>query len=137
MVELMVSHDRCAGLAANQVGLDIPLFVMLVGGEPEVVYRPRILQKSLALVDGTEECLSLPGFCARRISRHRAISVDFIAWPNNKRKKLELFNLDARVFQHEYDHLEGMTIFDHVGVEVMYREPPPPTATPQLSAPIG
>lgn len=105
------------GLAANQVGLDIPLFVLRFSDKMQAVYRPRILQKSSKLVEGQEGCLSFPG-ALMPIYRHQEITVDFIAFPNNKRLKMTLWGLMARAFQHEMDHLAGKTLFHHYVVPI-------------------
>jgi peptide deformylase len=100
------------GLSANQVGLDIPLFVLRFKDRVQPVYRPRIINLSGELVKAVEGCLSFPG-AFLPIYRYPKITVDFIAFPNNKRLKMSLWGLMARAFQHEVDHLNGKTLFHH------------------------
>lgn len=98
------------GLAANQVGLDIPLFILKLGKEYQPCYRPRILKDSGKYYDAVEACLSFPG-AALMVPRHTWVEVDFIAKPNNQRLSMTLHGIEARAFQHEFDHLNGITIF--------------------------
>lgn len=104
------------GLAANQVDLDIPLFILKSGKELQPCYRPRVLKKLGKLTPSIEMCLSFP-WAALEVYRYPHIVVDFIAFPNNKRLQLELYGKEAVAFQHEMDHLNGITIFHHYGKE--------------------
>lgn len=101
------------GLSANQVGLDIPLFVTTIRKELIPCYRPRVIcfDQTRGFLSGHERCLSFPNV-ALPISRPYKVQVDFVAYPNGKRRTMWLENLDAIGFQHEYDHLDGVTIFN-------------------------
>jgi peptide deformylase len=113
MEEMRLKHNG-AGIAANQVGLQIPFFIFQSQTDRKVheVYRPKILRKSDAKHMDVEECLSLPGLKVH-VERPVQIEVDFCFQKNGKRRKLVLFGIDACVFQHEFDHLEGITIADY------------------------
>lgn len=111
MIEIMKQH-KGKGLAANQVGLDIPLFVIMIRGEIIPVYRPKITWTGDGVVRNPESCLSLPEHGVIPVDRFRTIEVDFIAQPNNKRGWAQLTGRDAAAFQHEFDHLNGITILD-------------------------
>ncbi len=99
------------GLAANQVGLDIPIFLIRFD-TIQVVYRPKILWMSQKYETQSEACLSLPNRSVL-VSRPVSLKAEFIAFPNNKRKTMEFEGLSARVFMHEFDHLKGRTILDN------------------------
>lgn len=103
-----------AGIAANQVGLRIPFFIFQTISDHKVheVYRPKILQKHETKQLGDEQCLSLPGLTVH-VERPVKIEVEFCFQKNGKRRKMWLFGLDACVFQHEFDHINGITIADH------------------------
>jgi len=103
------------GLAANQVGEPIQLFVFDIkpDGEcrPVVLFNPKILSttgKSIL----AEGCLSFPGITAK-IKRFSKILVVGIT-PTEKEVKLELSGMAARVAQHEIDHLNGVSFIDRV-----------------------
>lgn len=100
------------GLAANQVGLDISIFVTDVRGDkPRVFVNPIITS-----YDGpenmeidTEGCLSFPGQW-KSVPRYRGIDITAFT-EKGKAFSLHAVGLLARVIQHEYDHLSGKTIF--------------------------
>jgi peptide deformylase len=114
MLQLM-RDARGVGLAAPQVGLNIRLFVMNPTGEPK---DDRIfINPELSEAEGTQEeeegCLSLPGINAK-IVRDKTIRM--------RAKDLEGHDIDekatgyvARVWQHEFDHLNGTLIIDRMG----------------------
>lgn len=106
LIETMHSTENAAGLAAPQVGRNICVFVMLNEvGETFVVINPNILW-----VDGMdnqlEGCLSIPGF-AGKVNRPVCIGVSFYDVDGNK-QEMTLSGFEARVFQHEFDHLAGI-----------------------------
>jgi len=112
MIELM--HDaRGVGLAAPQVGLSWRLFVANPSNEPgedRVFINPTLTDASHESRSHEEGCLSLPGITCdilrpTRITVH-AIDLD------GKSFTLTSDQLPARVWQHEYDHLEGILIID-------------------------
>lgn len=101
------------GLSANQVDLDIPLFVSTIEGKLQPCYRPRVIcyNPAKGYYSGKEMCLSFPG-AAVPVTRPYQVQVDFIAFPNGKHRKIWLEGHEAVGFQHECDHLQGITIFD-------------------------
>jgi len=111
MVEAM--HEfKGVGLAAPQVGIDLQIFVIDIGSGPHAFVNPKILKRSGACSQ-EEGCLSVPGF-AVRVKRPAKISVRYTD-ENNQTVERELTELMARVFQHEYDHLQGKMIVDYAG----------------------
>ncbi|KAL6587465.1 Peptide deformylase 1B, chloroplastic [Orobanche minor] len=102
------------GLSAPQVGINVELMVFnLVGergeGEEIVLINPRIKRYSSKIVPFNEGCLSFPGIYGD-VQRPDALQVDAqdIAGASFE---VNLTGLSARVFQHEYDHLQmGMLI---------------------------
>ncbi len=101
---------RGRGLAAPQVGLSARLFVMSVkGGRDYVCINPGIGERFGREVVGYESCLTLPGneFTVRR-------HLEIIAgWYDLRGQRCEsrFTGLLARVFQHELDHLSGITVW--------------------------
>ena len=110
MFKLMYA-SRGVGLAAPQVGINQRLMVVNWEGDPGkskselVLCNPRIVEMSSRTDVDVEGCLSFPGFTAD-VERAEAIVVEFLT-VKGKPRKLELSGWEARVFQHEYDHLEG------------------------------
>jgi len=80
--------------------------------EPSAMLNPRILARSDEMVKGWEGCLSIPGVRGL-VPRYRAIEVEYIS-RDGKLLRLELTDFVARIFQHEYDHLDGIVFLDRV-----------------------
>ncbi len=106
------------GLAAPQIGISLRLFVMEFGDEedeniPKKLYvfaNPEIIQASEEKVIGTEACLSVPDL-AGDVERHTWLVVK----GQNKQGKVVKYRFEgwiARIFQHEYDHLDGILFTD-------------------------
>jgi len=118
MIITMKQHGGI-GLSANQVGLDAQIFVMepkdLEGykdGESFAVINPRIEAVSEQTVLGEEGCLSFPGLFFK-VTRAEALVAKFID-SNGKECKIEFKGWNARIFQHEFDHLYGINYIDRV-----------------------
>ncbi len=106
MKRKMVEWDGI-GLAAPQVGHNIRLLVMrLSTGKIQEMINPRISWTSESRVKIEEGCLSIPG---ERIwvDRSSRVRVKFQT-AEGEFKYWCLHKMDARVFLHEYDHLEGI-----------------------------
>ena len=109
MFETMHNADGI-GLAANQVGLQMSLAVIDISvmddyknEKPLVVINPEILEGSGEYVM-EEGCLSVPGI-RDTVTRADKTMVRFTNG-NFERIETELSGMWARVFQHEYDHLQ-------------------------------
>ena len=98
------------GLSANQIGLNLNIFVAVVEGKFYAVFNPKIV-KILKKTDEMEEgCLSVPEHYGL-VQRPSAIWVEgqnILA----KKIKIKAWGLLARVFQHEIDHLNGVLFVD-------------------------
>ena len=105
------------GLAAIQIGEPVRIIVMDLAKEgeekqPRYFVNPEILWASEEMEEGTEGCLSIPGWVGD-VSRHEAIAVKGL---NRSGQKIKL-NLEgwlARIFQHEIDHLDGVLYTDRL-----------------------
>ncbi len=103
------------GLAAPQVGLDWRMFVANATGQPEddkVFINPRLIEPGRDLADAEEGCLSLPDITAT-IRRPAEISIEANDL-DGESFRLTDNGLAARVWQHEYDHLDGVLILDRM-----------------------
>ena len=99
---------RGVGLAAPQVGVSKRMMLVCPSGDPgdeTVVINPEILSR-----DGEDEmeegCLSFPGLYGT-VARATSVHVKYrdLEW---KEKDLILEGFVGRVFQHEFDHLNGV-----------------------------
>lgn len=102
------------GLAAPQIGVSRQMFVYQTPdmAEPAVVVNPEVFPGS-DLEVRVEGCLSLPGM---EVRVPRALWVRIKAWDALGRMTTGLLTgLQARVVQHEFDHLQGKLIIDYLG----------------------
>ena len=99
------------GLSANQVGIDASVFVIGVDDFRLDVFNPKIIS-STGECDYNEGCLSYIGVQIK-IKRPEEITVEFYNAKGEKQERT-LGGLTARIFLHEYDHMQGVTIKDHV-----------------------
>jgi len=98
------------GLSANQIGLDMRLFVAKVGGKQYAIFNPVITKLSKERVIMEEGCLSVPELYGP-VERPEKITIEgFDA--NNKKIKIKAWGILARVCQHETDHLNGILFID-------------------------
>lgn len=108
---IRIMHDAPGvGLAAPQIGVVQRLLVYDVEEDPRVLVNPVLDDFSEETEEGEEGCLSVPGLrmpVSRPVSVHvRAFDVD--GEPLDFRAE----GFEARVIQHEFDHLEGVLIVD-------------------------
>ena len=93
------------GLSANQLGLNLRVFVMGDENNYLAVFNPEILETKGDPFSFREGCLSYPGLMMN-ITRPPIVRVKFQneygVW-----KEEEYIGITARIFQHEYDHMEG------------------------------
>jgi peptide deformylase len=99
------------GLAAPQVNRPERIFVALLCDEYYVFVNPTITERSESQGTDNEACLSLPGVTVP-VRRAKFVKVEWYdAAGDFKKKKFK--RMDARVVQHEMDHLEGKLISDY------------------------
>ncbi len=110
-------HEEGVGLAANQIG--IPLRIMVIDTTSKkdappvkaVLINPELLQ-SEGRITYREGCLSFPGLSVE-VQRARRVLVR--AWDlEGQVKEYDLEGFPAIVFQHEFDHLNGITFIDRL-----------------------
>lgn len=111
MAKLMMENNGI-GLAAPQVGVSKRIFVMGNSDKLVAVINPEILEGSGQIMD-KEGCLSFPDLWLN-VKRYEKIKVKFTT-SFGKTIETEFSDLMARVFQHEYDHLEGICYDTRVG----------------------
>jgi peptide deformylase len=114
MFELMREH-RGVGLAAPQVGINLRLFVMNATGKPEDdrVYVNPVLTEAEGEDEAEEGCLSLPNI---NVNIWRAKKMHMEASDlAGKRFAEDATGYLARIWQHEFDHLNGTLLTDRMG----------------------
>ena len=102
-------HYEGIGLSANQIGISERVFVMMLNVETEetiTCFNPRIIKRYEDDVWCEEGCLSFPDEIIN-IQRPNRIVVKYED-EDKKDHKIKLDGLAARVFLHEFDHLEGI-----------------------------
>jgi len=103
------------GLAANQVGEDLAIFIIdknlaIDNNVPDIYINPEITEYSKDSDEMEEGCLSIPEYYVS-IKRSRKVKIKALD-KNGDKIKIKAKGLLARVFQHETDHLNGVTIKD-------------------------
>ena len=102
-------HHRGVGLSANQIGIEERVFVMMYDMDTQetiTCFNPKIIKTYGDPVWFEEGCLSYPDKIIN-VERPDRIVVKYED-EDEKVHKLKLDGFTARVFQHEYDHLEGI-----------------------------
>lgn len=117
LVTTMLNIGTAVGLAAPQINSNLRMFVMKVerGIKPIVVINP-VIKKGRMEVRSDEGCLSIPGVNATVPNRHEVINVEYYDEKLNK-QSVKLRGFDAIVFQHEFDHLNGILYTDRLTKE--------------------
>ncbi len=110
-------HEEGVGLAANQIG--VPLSVMVIDTTPKkesppikaVLINPEVLDME-GKITYREGCLSFPGLTVevQRSSKVRVKALDL----EGKEREYIFEGFPAIVFQHEFDHLNGITFVDRL-----------------------
>ena len=112
MLEMMRASNAI-GLAGNQVGLLRRVFVMrTTDGREFGCFNPWIMFGDNDKINGEEGCLSFPNLWLK-VERHNKITAAYLD-NTGKNCIIELEGLDARCFQHELDHLNGVTFTEYV-----------------------
>jgi len=124
-----MENAQGVGLAAPQIGKAIRLFIIDTSPfaesdeleEEEKAYLKefnRVFINAKILKEDGEEwafsegCLSIPNI-NEDVTRNETISVEYVD-ENFKKQKETIGGLAARVFQHEYDHIEGVLFTDKI-----------------------
>jgi peptide deformylase len=105
-----VNQDGRAGLAANQIGINLRAFAWNVDGDIGYILNPEITFLSETIQETSEGCLSIPGqyFLSQRADRARAKGIDL----DSKPKIIEGEAIFAKMIQHECGHLKGQLFID-------------------------
>ena len=113
MIETMLAY-KGVGLAANQIGLNKNLAALYIENKSKILVVANIIITGYTKEtdDLTEGCLSCPGVI---VNVRRALGVRIEAQKLNGEKiNLEFTGYDARIVQHEADHLNGKLIINNL-----------------------
>lgn len=119
LVDTMMASPACVGLAAPQIGVARRAFALDVSSHPKttvshglvVMFDPVIVELSGREV-GREGCMSVPDLTAN-VARATHLVVQGTG-PDGEELVVVTEGFEARAFQHEIDHLEGLLILDRV-----------------------
>ena len=119
LVDTMRSSPACVGLAAPQIGVSRRAFALDVSSHPKattvhglvVMFDPVIVESTGRKV-GREGCMSVPDLTAN-VARSTRIVVQGRS-PEGETLVVATEGFEARAFQHEIDHLDGLLILDRV-----------------------
>lgn len=111
MFETLYASDSGIGLAAPQVGIQRQIFVWDMDDDPRVIINPKIVESDGEWVYD-EGCLSIPGLFVE-MTRPKTVLMTGVDLDGND-ISVEADELEARLFQHELDHLNGVLMFDRM-----------------------
>lgn len=118
----LMTQANGVGIAAPQVGILKQL--VIIASRPTLRYphapvmlptpmlNPQLVEHSDAIEKGWEGCLSVPGIRGL-VPRYKSVTVDYLD-RNGEPQRQVLNDFVARIFQHEYDHLQGIVFIDRV-----------------------
>lgn len=120
MIDIMV-ETKGVGLAGPQAGVNLRIFVASVDGTREnaKVYINPTIKPEGKVVPFEEGCLSLPGIFGK-VNRYARCAVTATDLDGHEFTEVGE-GLQARIYQHEYDHLEGVMIKDRLGYAAKLR----------------
>lgn len=118
LLQALKPYSPAAGLAAPQIGISKSVFIFSFDRNPEnleAVINPSFVPVNEKTTESWEGCLSvlLSESCWKfaKIPRYEAIKVTYFNLKGSKVEKV-LEQFAAKVFQHEYDHLQGIVNID-------------------------
>ncbi len=114
MFDTLADSGNGLALAAPQIGVQKQVFVWDFGDDPRVVFNPEIVESGGEWVYD-EGCLSIPGLYVEIVRPKQVLlrGIDI----HGEAVEWEADELEARMFQHELDHLRGVLMFDRMTPE--------------------
>jgi len=113
------AEAKGVGIAANQVGLNDRLAIITLGAKKMLpIINPVILEYSDDIYEAEEGCLSLPGKWAP-VRRSGEVTLKYL---DEKGKEVvrKFKGFEARIVQHEVDHLDGKLFVDKVLIDDLH-----------------
>ena len=119
---ITLQESNGVGLAAPQIGRSLQLVIIAshpnerypnaLQMQPTAMINPQIISHSPEAEKDWEGCLSVP-MIRGLVPRYREIEVEYTDRQGD-RQNVKLTDFVARIFQHEYDHLQGKVFLDRV-----------------------
>jgi peptide deformylase len=111
MIKLMLD-EKGMGLAANQIGITKRFFA--IGHESfdtfqkhAIIWNPQVIKASQEKVIDVEGCLSFRDIFVK-VERPKTVEIQYET-TQGKTRFAKLDGMESKCFQHELDHLEGIT----------------------------
>ena len=118
LTDTMRSFPGCVGIAAPQIGWTQRVVIVDASAKPQwrnhgrlVLINPAIIAHEGA-VTGREGCLSVPDYTGN-VVRAQTLTLEARA-EDGRLQRYEMEGFEARVAQHEIDHLDGLLFVDRV-----------------------
>ena len=119
LVDTMRASPACVGLAANQIGVGLRVFVVDITGHRKarscagevVLVNPVVVERTDAEV-AREGCMSVPDLTGD-VARAGRVVIEGLT-PVGEVRRIEADAFEARAFLHELDHLDGLVFLDRV-----------------------
>jgi peptide deformylase len=112
LIDTVSATPNGAGLAANQIAVPLRALVTYVDQKPQVFINPEIVEESEEVEEAEEGCLSIPGWYGP-VWRKERVTVRALN-EKGKQFKVKAVDFEARVLQHEIDHLNGILFIDRM-----------------------
>ena len=105
--------NNCAGLAAPQIGHLVRIILVKVRGRVVIMINPEIIERKGKLISGGEGCFSVPSSLKKPIRVRRCNKIR-VQWDDEQgcTNFARFKSFEARLIQHEIDHLDGILIGD-------------------------
>lgn len=137
------AFDDAVGLAAPQLGFSKQVLALWPNrhrgasngamiGDKLIMVNPRITDHSDTSSQAVERCLSYPGLCAT-IVRYDSVTVAYTDFRDGQDKTIQLEGWEARVFQHEFDHLGGNCQVKQGTTQQLYNPSPRKPMSPAVA----
>ena len=107
-----IEKREALGVAGPQIGKNVRVCLVWINEEFIALINPEIVSFSEETIVYEEGCLSLPGIWDN-VERPKSIILKYTS--ENGEEKEEFFTgIDARIIQHEVDHLNGILFIDRI-----------------------
>ena len=109
--------NEAVGLSAVQIGVLKRMCAIRITGEKTISYKlvnPRIIRHSSKQTFVPEGCLSVPQEHEEGIPRWESVVVMAYDAIQNKNIMINAYGWEAKVLQHEIDHMDGILYIDYI-----------------------
>jgi len=105
MEDIRAKYNFGRAIAAPQLGIMKRLIYMNID-KPTIFINPKITSKSTEMFEVWDDCMCFPNLFVK-VLRHKSIEVEYLD-QNWQTQNLAFENDLSELFQHEFDHLEGI-----------------------------